>query len=188
MRSTISFGLRACRSSGPSPQPSMAPGRKFSISTSASRASSRTMACACGWRKSNARDCLLRDWTCHHTEVPSLSRRHLRNGSPLPGGSILMTSAPKSARVLAAKGPAISCPSSTTLSPASGPWAAVGRAENECAVVMGISVPRADAAVHCYCDRRAFAFGERSVVRCCISARAASSACRPDPMATNNRR
>ncbi|CFP63192.1 Uncharacterised protein [Bordetella pertussis] len=62
---------------------------------------------------------MLRDCASHQTEVPSCSRRHLRSGSPCPGGSILMTCAPKSASVLAAKGPAISCPSSSTRMPAS---------------------------------------------------------------------
>jgi len=64
--------------------------------------------------KSRATERLLRDWICHHTDVPSLSKRHLRKGSPELGGSILITSAPKSAKVLAAKGPAINCPSSMT--------------------------------------------------------------------------
>lgn len=40
--------------------------------------------------------------------LPSFSKRHLRSGSPAPGGSSLTTSAPQSASVLAAKGPAIS--------------------------------------------------------------------------------
>jgi hypothetical protein len=104
MRSTIKRGLAASNSSGPRFQPSIAPGRKFSISTSASRASLRTTSWPSGVRRSSASERLLRDCTCHHTEVPSFSRRHLRKGSPVPGGSILTTSAPKSASVLAAKG------------------------------------------------------------------------------------
>ena len=69
-------------------------------------------------RRSSAIERLLRLCTCHHTEVPSFTRRQLRSGSPAPGASILMTSAPKSPSVLPAKGPAISCPISMTLSPA----------------------------------------------------------------------
>ena len=111
------------KASGPRPQPSIAPGRKFSISTSASLASWRTMAWASGRFKSRATERLLRDCTCHQTEVPSFKSRHLRSGSPAPGVSILMTSAPKSPNVLAANGPAINCPSSSTFKPASGPWA-----------------------------------------------------------------
>ena len=57
-----------------------------------------------GLRRSSATERLLRDCTCHQTEVPSLSSRHLRSGSPAPGGSILITSAPKSPSVLAAEG------------------------------------------------------------------------------------
>src|SRR5690606_11170602 len=54
------------------------------------------------------------------------SLRHLRNGSPpgcplRAGGSTLITSAPKSAIIRAANGPAINCPSSSTRRPASGP-------------------------------------------------------------------
>ena len=53
-------------------------------------AKARATACPSGWRKSTHTDCLLRDWASHHTEVPSCSMRHLRKGSPWPGGSILM--------------------------------------------------------------------------------------------------
>ena len=104
--------------SQPSPQPSSVPGLKFSISTSASRTSRRTTSWPSGWRRSSVTLFLLRDCTCHHTLVPSLSKRHLRSGSPSPGGSILMTSAPKSPSVLPQNGPAISWPSSRTLMPA----------------------------------------------------------------------
>jgi hypothetical protein len=64
---------------------------------------------------------LLRAWTDHHSEVPSLSTRHWRSGSPLPGASTLITSAPNSASMREQNGPAISVPSSSTLMPASGP-------------------------------------------------------------------
>ena len=78
------------------------------------------MSCASACRKSRDSDFLLRDCTCHQTDVPSFSKRHLRKASPTLGGSILMTSAPKSANVLAANGPAISCPISTTFNFAKG--------------------------------------------------------------------
>src|SRR3569832_1467876 len=64
---------------------------------------------------------LLRAWTYHHSEVPSFSTRHCRIGSPVPGDSILITSAPNSASMREQNGPAISVPSSRTLMPASGP-------------------------------------------------------------------
>src|SRR5437868_3281230 len=126
MRSTMRRGLSWSNCSGPRPHASSAPGRKFSMSTSASCASLRTISCACGSFRSSAIERLLRDWTCHHTDVPSLIIRQWRSGSPVPGGSTLITSAPKSPSVLAAKGPAINCPSSRTFSPSSGPATASG--------------------------------------------------------------
>ena len=110
----MSFGLMADSASYDRPHFSIVPGRKFSMSTSASAASLRTTSWPSGTRKSTQTDCLLRDCASHQTEVPSCSIRHLRSGSPCPGGSILMTCAPKSASVLAANGPAINCPSSST--------------------------------------------------------------------------
>src|SRR3569623_317481 len=121
MRSTTRRGCASSNWSGPSPQPSRAPGRKFSISTSHSAASLRTISYASGCFRSSASERLLRDCTCHHTVVPSLIRRQCRSGSPPAGGSTLITSAPKSASVFAANGPAISCPSSSTFRPSSGP-------------------------------------------------------------------
>ena len=148
MRSMIRRGLSLSNSSGPSPQPSIAPGRKFSISTSDSMASRRTMACASRLFKSSATERLLRDWICHQTDVPSFSSRHLRSGSPVPGDSILMMSAPKSASVLAANGPAISWPSSRTFKPASGPCAVLAGSEGVAIDVMAGSVPPGVAGVH----------------------------------------
>src|SRR6218665_353736 len=104
------------------PQPSSVPGRKFSISTSAPAISRRAMSWPSLWRKSSAIERLLRDCTCHQTEVPpSSSMRQLRSGSPAPGGSILITSAPKSPRVSPTKGPAISWPISITRRPCKAP-------------------------------------------------------------------
>ena len=65
---------------------------------------------------------LLRPATLHHSESPVTSAwPHWRSTSPLPGGSTLMTSAPRSPSICAQKGPAITCPSSMTLMPESGP-------------------------------------------------------------------
>ena len=150
----MSRGLAASSTSGPSPQPSIAPGRKFSISTSAFKASWRTISCASGSLRLSASERLLRDCICHQTEVPSLMSRQLRSGSPPSGLSILTTSAPKSARVLAAKGPAISWPSSRTLSPLSGPlagaawsaeWGRVGFWVKACELVIGLQCAAARA-------------------------------------------
>ena len=118
MRNMIKRGLRRCNSSQPKPHFSRVPGRKFSTKISASKAKLRAIACPSGRRKSRQIDSLLRDCACHQTEVPSCNMRHFRKGSPSPGASTLMISAPKSANVLAAKGPAINCPNSNTLIPA----------------------------------------------------------------------
>ena len=56
----------------------------------------------------------------HHSECPpDFSRPHWRIGSPTPGCSILMTSAPKSARSCPQKGPASRTPVSRTRRPSS---------------------------------------------------------------------
>src|SRR5450432_2084941 len=107
------------------PHFSSVPGRKFSMTMSASRASRRTISWPSSLRRSMVIDFLLRACTYHQSDVPLCSRRHWRSGSPpgLPseaGGSIFMTSAPNSAKTLPANGPAMSWPSSRTLRPASG--------------------------------------------------------------------
>ena len=43
------------------------------------------MSCPSVFRRSSASDRLLRDCTCHHTEVPSFSKRHLHSGSVAAG-------------------------------------------------------------------------------------------------------
>src|SRR5690349_10686596 len=60
---------------------------------------------------------------------PPSIRWNVRAGSPV-GGSILTTSAPQSARMPPAPGPATHTPSSTTRTPASGPVALVVMAAN----------------------------------------------------------
>src|SRR5690606_25981247 len=113
------------------------------MTMSAPAASRRTRSWPSGWRRSMQIERLLRACTDHQSEVPDgssgQSLRHLRSGSPpspreLGGGSTLITSAPKSAIMRAAKGPAISCPSSITRSPRSAP------ALVSIAVSIGISV------------------------------------------------
>src|SRR6478609_3355401 len=63
---------------------------------------------------------LFRPTTGHQRDVPSV-RPHCRIGSPVPGASTLITSAPWSAISVAANGPASSWPASSTRTPASGP-------------------------------------------------------------------
>ena len=119
-RTITSFGLSACSTSQPRPSFSSTPGRKFSIRMSASASSffstSRPSSCF----RLRVIERLLRACTNHHSEVPSYSLRHLRSGSPPSGDSTLITSAPNSAQMREAKGPAIRVPSSTTFRPARG--------------------------------------------------------------------
>src|SRR6185369_11112050 len=72
-------------------------------------------------RRFTATDFLLRACAYHQSELPSWSLRHFLSGSPSPGDSTLITSAPNSASRRAQYGPAISVPSSTTFSFDSGP-------------------------------------------------------------------
>src|SRR5690349_1845925 len=121
MRTRMRSRFPALSASQPRFQRSSAPGRKFSIMMCVRRARRRTISWPCGWRRSQVTDFLLRDCTCHQSEVPFRMRRHLRSASPSPGGSSLITSAPKSPSVFAQNGPAMSEPSSSTVTPASGP-------------------------------------------------------------------
>jgi hypothetical protein len=86
--------------------------------------------------------------------------RHLRKGSPAPGGSILTTSAPKSASVLEANGPAISWPSSRTLIPANAAAPDPGVVEVHVDVVMPRSLRAWSRKVYYFLVERAFASRE----------------------------
>ncbi|KWV90306.1 hypothetical protein PFLmoz3_00304 [Pseudomonas fluorescens] len=119
-RTITNLGLRACRVSQLRPSFSSTPGRKFSIRMSASANSCLRIASPSGCLRLRVSDCLLRACTNHHSEVPSYSLRHLRSGSPPSGDSTLITSAPNSAQMREANGPAIRVPSSMTFRPASG--------------------------------------------------------------------
>src|SRR5688500_874136 len=126
MRTRTSFGFSRESTSQPRFHFSSAPGRKFSTTMCERAASRRTISCPSARRRSQLTERLLRDCTCHHSDTPFLMRRHLRSGSPSPGGSILITSAPKSASVFAQNGPATRLPSSSTFTPASGPEKELG--------------------------------------------------------------
>ena len=74
----------------------MVPGRKFSISTSTRSANCRAMPRPLSVCRFSVMLFLLRPRLRHQNDVPlSSSSRQPRIGSPLPGGSTLMTSAPK---------------------------------------------------------------------------------------------
>src|SRR5690606_33588548 len=119
MRTMIRLGLIAESCSHPMPHFSSVPGRKFSMTMSASATSLRTIAWPSSDFRSSVSDFLLRLWVYHHREVPSCNLRHLRKGSPVPGGSILITSAPNWANNALAYGPAMSEPNSSTFTPES---------------------------------------------------------------------
>ena len=63
---------------------------------------------------------LLRAITFHQSDLPAFMGAQWRIESPSPGCSILITSAPKSAMWVAARGPAIIVPASMTLRPSGG--------------------------------------------------------------------
>src|SRR5919206_4460562 len=114
-------GLILLNSSYPRPHLSRVPGLKFSTTTSAPEMRRRANACPSSSRKLRVTDFLLRAMMGHQRVRPSLRcLPHSRMGSPLPGGSILMTSAPKSARSWPQKGPASKLPISTTRTPSRG--------------------------------------------------------------------
>src|ERR671910_2143900 len=114
-------GLNSLRSSYPRPHLSSVPGLKFSTTTSASEMRPRARSWPSPSRRLMVTDFLLRAMMGHHRVRPTLRwRPHTRMGSPLPGGSSLMTSAPKSARSWPQKGPASRLPISTTRTPSRG--------------------------------------------------------------------
>src|SRR6056297_2774530 len=118
IRTTISPGLLASRSSGARPILSRVPGLKFSTRTSAEAMSSRATTRPSALRMSTARLCLLRQYAFQKVDTPS-TRQALRS-SPRPGFSILITSAPKSASTWVSTLPATSRDMSMTLRPSSG--------------------------------------------------------------------
>src|SRR5919108_2996049 len=91
------------------------------MNTSAAATSRRSTACPAGERRSSARLFLLRPSSSNPGlllspgPIDGVARR--RYGSPAPGGSILMTSAPKSDITVAAAGPAIKLAQSITFKP-----------------------------------------------------------------------
>ncbi len=122
IRTTISPGFAAMRASGSRFHASRRPGLKFSIRMSLSSASCRTRAWSSGSCRSAATDTFPRDWMrCHSESPPFQDMPHVRSGSPRSGCSTLMTSAPKSANIRPANGPAINVPSSRTRRSESGP-------------------------------------------------------------------
>src|SRR5215218_6035179 len=114
-------GLILLRASYPRPHFSSVPGLKFSTTISPPEMRRRARSCPSRSRRLMVTDFLLRAMIGHQRVRPSLRwRPHTRMGSPLPGGSSFMTSAPKSARSWPQKGPASRLPISTTRTPSRG--------------------------------------------------------------------
>src|SRR5215468_2942574 len=101
----------------------MVPGRKFSKTTSARAMRRRRMACPSGAFMFRVRLFLLRLTDMKYVDSPPTKGGQLRVSSPLPGSSILITSAPMSPSIIAQKGPARTRVRSSTRTPASGPLA-----------------------------------------------------------------
>src|SRR5687768_7009390 len=112
----MSRGLCAFNARNENPSLSSAPGRKFSVSTSAFFSSLRTRSRPSGFCRSTARLFLLRLNT-GKKPAPAASRRRVL--SPASGSS-LITSAPRSASTSPQEGPITMCANSTTRTPSSG--------------------------------------------------------------------
>src|SRR5581483_10533597 len=121
------------------PRRSVAPGTKFSISTSARAARSRTSLAPSGRWRSTAIPRLLR-FTAANTALmpPRPARpRQSRRSSPRPGRSTLMTSAPRSARSMAQYGPATTREQSSTRMPARSAGVSGARAPGAASLTAG---------------------------------------------------
>ena len=102
-----SLGLSRESASQPRPHFSSAPGRKFSTSTSRFGDQAAHDLLALGRAQVAGHRLLVARLHLPPERGAVAQLRHLRSGSPTPGGSILITSAPKSASVLPQNGPAI---------------------------------------------------------------------------------
>src|SRR5687767_1991479 len=120
----MSWGFSFDSASYENPSLSSAPGRKFSVSTSAFFSSLRTRSRPSGFCRSTARLFLLRLNTGKKPAPAASSRRVLSPAS----GSTLITSAPRSASASPQEGPITMCANSTTRTPSSGSTESFGDA------------------------------------------------------------
>ena len=114
-----SVGFRASNRSASSPYRANAPGRKFSTTISASSMSVCSSSISAGDLKSAASESLLRLVLRKYADSPSGANGgpQPRVSSPIPGRSTLMTSAPRSPKIIVHSGPASTRLRSSTLSP-----------------------------------------------------------------------
>ena len=120
--------VAAARSSKPRPRRRIAPGRRFSTSTSAWSARARKAALPSSDFRSRATERLPRLSRRKGELSPSTNGPVLRTGSPPSGLSTLTTSAPRSASCMVANGAAMKTPTSSTRTPASAPPPVMSRA------------------------------------------------------------
>src|SRR5688572_26207607 len=119
----MSRGLCAFNARNENPSLSSAPGRKFSVSTSAFFSSLRTSSRPSGFCRSTARLFLLRLNTGKNP-APAASRRRVLSPA---SGSTLITSAPRSASTSPQEGPITMCANSTTRTSSSGSTKSLGQ-------------------------------------------------------------
>src|SRR5918992_3133055 len=119
----MSFSFSFDSLSNEKPSLSRAPGRKFSVSTSAFLRSRSTSSRPSGFCRSTARLFLLRLNTGKKPAPAASSRRVLSPAS----GSTLITSAPRSASTSPQEGPITMCANSTTRTPSSGSTKSFGQ-------------------------------------------------------------
>src|SRR5688572_13088866 len=129
----MSLGFSFCNASWEKPSLSSAPGRKFSVSTSAFTRSFRTSSRPSGFCRSTARLFLLRLNTGKNP-APAASRRRVLSPA---SGSTLITSAPRSASTSPQEGPITMCANSTTRTSSSGSTKSFGQSRER-----GVAVDR----------------------------------------------
>src|SRR5512143_4248697 len=103
------------------PHRASALGRLPTTSTSLTSSSAWNRAWPSAWRRSSVTQRLLRLTLFHTTPIPFLRSPQVRMGSPVPGCSTLITSAPNSPSAVPTMGPAASVADSMTRSPCKGP-------------------------------------------------------------------
>src|SRR5579864_5973330 len=110
------------------PHRTSALGRLPTISTSLTSSSLWRSSCPWAWLRSSVTHRLLRLMLFHTRPMPSRRSPQVRIGSPDPGCSTLMTSAPNSPSAVPTMGPAASVAASTTRTPSTGPALPAGSA------------------------------------------------------------
>src|SRR6266850_1564268 len=113
-------GLRRLSALKPTPSRSIVPGRKFSTTTSLLRARLRRMSRPSRALRLSVTLFLPRLTDMKYVASPATNGGHFRVSSPLPGSSILTTSAPMSASIIVQNGPASTRVRSSTRTPESG--------------------------------------------------------------------